>query len=128
MARELKEYRIFFASPGGLQKERKAFRAVIDEYNGSESGHRGVHFVAVGWDDTLPGVGRPQAKINEDVQTCNYFLLMLWNWWGTPPDRAKDSTYTSGTEEEYYLPRPSYDNPPHSLVKIPLSFTAVNPA
>jgi hypothetical protein len=49
MARDLKEYRIFFASPGGLQKERLAFRDIITEYNQLESSQRGIHFVAVGW-------------------------------------------------------------------------------
>ena len=63
MARDLKEYRIFFASPGGLQKERLAFRDIITEYNQLESGQRGIHFVAVGWEDTQPAeLGRRTVR------------------------------------------------------------------
>jgi hypothetical protein len=86
MPRDLKEYRIFFASPGGLQKERLAFRDIITEYNQLESSQRGIHFVAVGWEDTRPGVGRPQAKINEEIRTSDYFLLMFWDRLGTSPE------------------------------------------
>ena len=68
MSRSLKEYRVFCASPGGLQRERKAFKETIEIYNKQDAGHRGVHFVPVGWEDTLPGGGRPQAKINEEIR------------------------------------------------------------
>jgi tetratricopeptide (TPR) repeat protein len=128
MARDLKEYRIFFASPEGLQKERLAFRDIIAEYNESESGQRGVHFVAVGWEDTQPGIGRPQAKINEEIRTSDYFLLMFWDRWGTPPNGAENSPYTSGTEEEYYVAKGCYDDPQHSLREIAVFFKGVSPA
>jgi hypothetical protein len=128
MARDLKEYRIFFASPGGIEKERLAFQDIINEYNQLESNHRGIQFVPVGWEDTLPGFGRPQSKINGDIQTCDYFLLMFWDRWGTPPDIAENSPYTSGTEEEYYVARVCYDNPRHSLREIAVFFKGIDPA
>jgi tetratricopeptide (TPR) repeat protein len=128
MARDLKEYSIFFASPGGLQKERLAFRDIITEYNQLESGQRGIHFVAVGWEDTQPGIGRPQAKINEEIRGSDYFLLMFWDRWGTPPDSAENSPYTSGTEEEYYVAKGCYDDPQHSLREIAVFFKGVSSA
>jgi tetratricopeptide (TPR) repeat protein len=128
MARDLKEYRVFFASPGGLEEERFAFRDIIDEYNQLESGHRGIHFVAVGSEDSLPSFGRPQAKINEEIRTCDYFLLVFWDRWGTPPDSATDTPYTSGTEEEYHVAKACYDDSHHPLREIAVFFKGVSPA
>jgi hypothetical protein len=125
MSRSLKEYRVFCGSPGGLQRERKAFKEIIDIYNRQDAGYRGVHFVPVGWEDTLPGAGRPQAKINEEIRTCDYFLLMFWNRWGTAPDDPKITKYTSGTEEEYYVALECYENPAHDLSEIVLLFKGV---
>ena len=58
----------------------------------------------LGWEDTLPGYGRPQALINRDVEQCNLFIGLLWRTWGTPP--ALDSTFSSGFEEEFRLQEP----------------------
>jgi tetratricopeptide (TPR) repeat protein len=127
MARALKEYRIFFASPGGLQAERRAFRDIVTEYDDLESNQRGVHFVPVGWEDTLPGVGRPQAIINEEIQTCDYFILTFWNRWGSAPDNSQSSSFTSGTEEEYHVARACHDDPKHCLRQIVVFFKGVGP-
>jgi hypothetical protein len=107
LPRDLKEYKVFIASPGNLQPERTEFRDVIEEYNKHEARPRGVEFVAVGWEDTFPGVGRPQTIINAEIQTCHYFLLLFWNRWGTRPVAAKDAAFTSGSEEEYHVARSS---------------------
>jgi hypothetical protein len=89
VAGDFKGYEVFFASPGGLEEERLAFQNIIDEYNHSEAHPRGVSFVPVAWEDTLedtlPGVGRPQAKINESIRACDYFVLMFWDRGGTSP-------------------------------------------
>jgi tetratricopeptide (TPR) repeat protein len=92
--------KVFIASPGGLNEERKAFREQIEEFNQSDAKARGVYFEPVGWEDALGGVGRPQALINEDVRQADYFMMMLWDRWGSPPD-VEPSKYKSGTEEEY---------------------------
>ena len=104
MADNLTTYKIFIASPGGLQDVRTAFRDEIDEYNTSDAKHRGVEFEAVGWEDTLPGIGRPQHIINKDIRTCHYFVMVLHDRWGSPParkNRGKKPKFTSGTEEEF---------------------------
>ena len=94
-------YKVFIASPGGLSEERTAFRNLIESYNRSEALPRGIMFQAVGWEDTLATSGRPQALINEDLRQCDYFVMMLWDRWGSKP--ATSGKYTSGTEEEFHV-------------------------
>ena len=101
MPTELTGYRIFIATPGGLEPERRAFRQVIGEYNDSDALRRGVMFLPVGWEATLGGVGRPQSLINKDLRECDYFVLVLWDRWGSPTGRVPEEGYASGTEEEY---------------------------
>src|SRR5205823_2531478 len=65
---------------------------------------RGVYFIPVGWEATLGGFGRPQQTINRDVRRCDYFFMVLWNRWGSPPgDEAAE--FTSGSEEEFTVAR-----------------------
>lgn len=93
--------RIFLASPGDLNPERLAARDAVDFFNSSLSEHFGYHIELMGWEDTLPSNGRPQAIINNDLERCELFIGMLWKRWGTPPDN--EGIYSSGFEEEYEL-------------------------
>ncbi|HUU13453.1 MAG TPA: DUF4062 domain-containing protein, partial [Terriglobia bacterium] len=95
--------RVFIASPGDLSEERKLFPKILETINSQKAHSMGIHLEALGWEDTLPGLGRPQALINEDVEKCDLFVMLLWKRWGTPPDR--NSRFTSGTEEEFALAR-----------------------
>ncbi len=101
MAETPTKYKIFIASPRGLQDVRTAFRDVIDEYNRADGKHRDVEFEPVGWEDTLPGIGRPQESIDQDVRASDYFVMVLHDRWGTPPDTG--GSFTSGTEEEFNI-------------------------
>jgi tetratricopeptide (TPR) repeat protein len=103
MPLQLKGLKVFIASPGGLDAERKIFRNTLLEFNEDDAHERGVSFIPTGWEDTLAGVGRPQEIINEEVRKCDYMVLVLWDRWGTPPAAA--GRYTSGTEEEYNVAR-----------------------
>ena len=91
--------RIFIASPGGLDAERRAFRELIHSYNDIEANPRGVTFKPVGWENTLGEMGerRAQEVINQDLRECHFFLLVLHTRWGSSPGGG----YTSGCEEEY---------------------------
>lgn len=102
MANTLTAFRVFIASPSGLERERRAFRATLREYNEAEAIPRGFIFLPVGWEDTLGGVGRPQSLINEEVRACDFFVQVLWNRWGSPTDPGP-STKRSGTEEEFQV-------------------------
>ena len=94
-------YRVFIASPGGLEPEREAFRDLLREYNETEAVPRGALFVPVGWEDTPGGIGRPQGLIDQEVRTCDFFVLVLHDRWGSPPD--DEGRFTSGSEEEFSL-------------------------
>ena len=90
--------KVFLASPGDLAEERKIAKAIIDDFNSQLADALGYQVELVGWEDTLPGVGRPQAIINRDLDGCDLFVGMLWKRWGTPPGTEP---YTSGFEEEF---------------------------
>ncbi|MGH6985412.1 MAG: DUF4062 domain-containing protein [Caulobacteraceae bacterium] len=98
MPSSLTGYRIFIASPGGLQEIREAFRDIIAKYNTEDAMRRGVVFIPVGWELTLGGMGRPQAIINQELEECDAFVLVLHDRWGSNPGA---DGYTSGTQEEY---------------------------
>lgn len=117
--------KVFIAAPGGLTEERRAFRDEIQGYNDTEAMPRGVIFQAVGWEDTLGGVGRPQSLINEDLRACDYFVLVLWNRWGSPPD-VIPSRFSSGTEEEYHVALECYEDKARSMRRLALMFKAVD--
>lgn len=90
--------KVFLASPGDLADERKIAKGVVDDFNSQLAHALGYQVELVGWEDTLPGVGRPQAIINRDLDGCDLFVGMLWKRWGTPPGTEP---YTSGFEEEF---------------------------
>ena len=87
--------RVFLASPTDLAEERKAAKAMVDRLN-STIRQIGWTVELLAWEDRLPGFGRPQAQINEDVDACDLFLGILWRRWGSP-----SGSFTSGFEEEF---------------------------
>ena len=122
----LVNYSIFIASPSGLEKERRSFRDVIQNYNESDVNQRGVHFTPVGWEITLGAVGRPQSLINEEVKACDYFILLLHDRWGSSPFKEGTGEYSSGTEEEFQIALDCYKNQKHQMSGIVLFFKAVS--
>lgn len=90
--------KVFLASPGDLTEERKAAKVIVEDFNSQLADALGYQVELVGWEDTLPGIGRPQAIINRDLDGCDLFVGMLWKRWGTPPGTEP---YTSGFEEEF---------------------------
>jgi hypothetical protein len=90
---------VFLASPGGLEAERQLARDVVEEINRMFADATGWQVVLLGWEDTMPGFGRPQALINKDVDRCHIFVGLLHKRWGQPTGAPE---YTSGFEEEFY--------------------------
>lgn len=90
--------KVFLASPGDLADERRVAKVIVDEFNSQLADALGCQVELVGWEDTLPGVGRPQEIINRDLDGCDLFVGMLWRRWGTPPGTEP---FTSGFEEEF---------------------------
>ncbi len=98
-----REIRVFIASPGDLAIERRAFKDVIDELNRGFGSGCDVEFKALGWEETLSGVGRrPQDVINKDIDSCDVFVLAMFRRWGQRAPDAKKRGFSSYTEEEFY--------------------------
>lgn len=108
MPTQVTVYRVFVASPGGLDQERETFRRVLNDYNESDALEDGALFIPVGWELARAGMGRPQELINKDLRRCDYCVLVLRDRWGSPA--GGNSQYTSGTEEEYHIARECLDN------------------
>jgi tetratricopeptide (TPR) repeat protein len=119
-------YRVFLASPGGLEAERRAFRDILNQYNEDEALQRGALFVPVGWETTLAGMGRPQALIDQELRTADYFVLLLCDRWGTPP--SAQGCLSSGTEEEYEIAKACFADTHHQLRQLVVFFKAVEPS
>jgi len=96
------EYRrivkVFIASPSDLNEERTKFPDIITEVNRIKANSKKIQLEPVGWEDTLPGKGRPQKLINKDIRNCELIVMLLWKRWGSSTGK-----YTSGFEEEYEL-------------------------
>ena len=95
LTQQMNVLRVFLASPSDLVDERKATKEMVDRLNSSIR-ETGWAVELLGWEDRLPGFGRPQAQINEDVDACDLFLGVLWRRWGSQSGKFK-----SGFEEEF---------------------------
>jgi hypothetical protein len=98
MVESCKVIRIFMGSPGDLAQEHTLFRDIVAEVNRIKANSIGIELKPLDWRDTLPGQGRPQELINDDVKKSDLIVLLLWKRWGTPTGK-----YSSGFEEEYEL-------------------------
>lgn len=125
MSQTLKGLRVFVATPGGLEDERATFRGTLTDYNEDDAHARGLVFLPIGWELTKAGLGRPQEKINEDVRSCDYLVLVLGDRWGSPPNLS--GPYTSGTEEEYNVARECVADEEAPMKDILVLFKGVDP-
>ncbi|WP_052238863.1 tetratricopeptide repeat protein [Pectobacterium brasiliense] len=92
---------VFIASPGDLSNERNHFRDVINQLNVGFGDGANIEFKALGWEDTLASTGRRnQSVINEEVDKCDVFILVINRRWGQSAPDAEP--YSSYTEEEFY--------------------------
>lgn len=92
---------LFIASPGDLAHERNLFRKTIEELNTGFGDGANVEFEALGWESTLALVRpRAQSVINENIDRCDVFFLVMHRRWGQDAPDAKP--YNSYTEEEFH--------------------------
>ena len=124
MAASRKIVKVFLASPGDLQDERRAVKHAVDVFNRQWADFSGIHVELVGWEDTVSQFGRPQESINRDLDQCELFIGLMWKKWGSPP--SANGKYTSGFEEEFER---SVENRQKSQrPEISLLFKVVDPA
>jgi len=97
--------KVFLASPGDLIDERRIARDVVMRLNRSLGKEIGLHVELLGWEDTLPGAGRPQDIINQDVEICDLFIGLLWKHWGQPTGK-----FSSGFKEELTIAEKRYSD------------------
>ncbi len=119
MPRNITQYRVFIGSPGGLEAERKAFRDTLHKFNKINSKHHGLMFEPTGWEDMLPSAGRPQATINEVLESCDYAVFVFHDRWGSPTGNGSKV----GTEEEWEIAQGLYKSA--NIRHMPLYFKAV---
>ena len=114
---EKRKIRVFIASPNDLAEERRKFRDAITVLNIGFGDGANVEFIPLGWEDTLASMGRrSQGVINQDIDTCDVFILTMHRRWGQDaPDAAPYSSYT---EEEFHraLERWKKDKAPEIFV------------
>lgn len=97
-----RKIRVFIASPGDLLEEREAFRATIRQLNAGFGDGANVEYVPfLGWEGMIDSTGRRnQSVINEEIDSCDVFILVMYRRWGQyAPDAAPYSSYT---EEEFH--------------------------
>jgi len=88
--------RVFFASPGDVEEERRMFPEVMETLS-NRSGYR---FQPLGFENALASTKqRPQDIINGLVDQCDIFLAVFHRRWG---QYSSDTVgYTGYTEEEF---------------------------
>jgi tetratricopeptide (TPR) repeat protein len=95
---EISGRRIFLASPGGLEAERKLCRHVVSSFNDRVAYNSGVAFIVYGWEEVPGRLGRPQATINEFVRESDYLIMMVSDTLGSPT--TNEPPFLTGIEEE----------------------------
>lgn len=96
-----KNISVFIASPGDLTAERQQFRSAIHQLNAGFADGANVIFEPLLWEDTLASTGRRnQSVINEQIDRCDVFILVMHRRWGQKAPDAEP--YSSYTEEEFH--------------------------
>lgn len=77
---------VFMGSPGDLPDERDAVQATILEMNRNLANPMGFHLDVVRWEDSAPGFGNPQDRINLELDRADLFIGMLHRKLGSRAD------------------------------------------
>lgn len=113
MARDIRVFDVFVASPAEVAEERERLEAVIRELNEIWQDRLGVQLNLIRWEThTYPGFGEDaQDVINREMpDTVDVFIGILWSRVGTPTRRAG-----SGTLEEFERAYAQWKRDPDSI-------------
>lgn len=97
-----RKIRLFVASSSDVSVERDALAGVVNELNtiiAAIKPEAAVFVELLRWETSvIPGFGRPQSVINEQISDYDIFIGIMWKRFGTPTGVAE-----SGTEEEFRI-------------------------
>ncbi len=128
MADIITNYNVFIASPRGLEEEREQILDIFESFNKFRTLDAKITFNSVDYKGVPGGMGRPQSQINELIKVSDFFILLLYDKWGTPPfSSLHQSKYTSGTEEEFYIAMECYQDAKSPMRQILPIFKALEP-
>jgi hypothetical protein len=85
-------HRVFCATPGDLEPERRAFYDVIGEVNEVEGMPRNILFVPVSIVPHMLNKLMFQPMVESNVRDCKFFVQVLQDTWG-PPARNFEPEY-----------------------------------
>ena len=97
MEPQIRLLKVFIATPRDLEAERRALREVVQQIDAIYSKATEWRIELLGWEDTLPGGGRPQDLINADLDKADLFIGCLWQLWGS----SSGNSGKTGFEEEF---------------------------
>jgi len=127
MSDQVTHYKIFVSTTDGLKEEFSALCQKVSAYSDIEGKHIKLQFDVVFWKNEPPGYGeRPQSVFNKELRECDYLILILWDRFGTPPDKDGKSRYKSGCEEEFYEAIKCYGDKPGDIHDIAVLFKEIN--
>ncbi len=100
--------RVFLASPSDVPDERKRVARIIDAMNKAEARTHGIALALLKWEDTAPGMGRPEQVLLDQLapEKWDIFIGVLWLRFGSVTggiDPDTQQPYLSGTEEEFKI-------------------------
>jgi predicted nucleotide-binding protein len=99
MPATITKIRIFVASPSDVSQERDHLSHVVAELSTTVASYKGFALELIRWEThAIPGMGRPQGLINEQIGEYDIFVGIMWRRFGTATGVAD-----SGTEEEFRI-------------------------
>ncbi len=90
------QIRVFVATPGDVSKERGILRELLEDFDLMFDGLETINIRFVGWETTVPSLGRAQELINKNLRRADIFIGIMWNRFGSSTGK-----FESGTEEEF---------------------------
>jgi tetratricopeptide (TPR) repeat protein len=106
--------KVFITSSNDLAIERQTFLKVIELLNLGHMDDSKARLLATGWKDpSAPTRPQTESVINEEIDSCDVFILVLHQQWG---QKASGSEYSSFTEEQFRRAQERYNKTGHPAI------------
>ena len=90
-----KNLNVFIASPSDVNAEREAAHNVVQSVNDVIAHRLGFTLTCKMWEKLRPTYLTADQWMEQQLQDCDFFLMILWRRFGTPP--SETSSCGSGT-------------------------------